>query len=259
MHSRSRRGSISKLCWVFLVILNATTTAQTTAQTTATTTAKTTATVRAQANDTDVLRSRLVDIVNGLNEGALKGLYDTDDFVSYQSQAFLHLSKQVGVDDFSDEKLAQYYALYCIYHATNGVANEITETDPRFDNITMPEWTFATNWRDATDVDPCGTTVIAPTTDSAESVATTLSMEHTGGWHGVTCNSEGRVISIELYDNWLSGHFPGEIALLASDGPFRTGAGDLQTLDLYRNEFLSNGGDSSWMSDLGSNMSEYYQ
>lgn len=213
-----------------------------------------TITVRAQTNDTEALRSRLVGAVNGLNEGALIVGFDADDFVTYQSKAFLRLTEQVGVDDFSDAKLAQYYALYCIYHATNGVANEITDADENFENITMPEWTFATNWMDATDVDPCGTVVIEPTNDSTGSIATTLSVENTGGWYGVTCDADGRVVAIELYENWLTGNFPEEIVLLASDGPFSTGAGSLESLDLYYNKYLSNAGDSSWMSHLGSNM-----
>ena len=215
--------------------------------------------VKAQTTDIETLRNRVIDAVKGLNEGALRGFFaDTADNISYQSKAFLHLSEQVGVDGFSDPKLAQYYALYCIYHATNGVANDITDADVRFENIVMPEWLIATNWMDETTVDPCGTTTITPTNGTTvTSVATTLSATISAGWFGVTCDVEGRVVALDLFENFLTGIWPEEILLLASDGAFSSGAGNLERLDLYQNEFLSNGGDSTWMSDLGLNMSEY--
>mmetsp|Transcript_25248 Transcript_25248/g.55354 ORF Transcript_25248/g.55354 Transcript_25248/m.55354 type:complete len:477 (-) Transcript_25248:114-1544(-) len=210
--------------------------------------------VTAQTADIETLRSRVVDAVHGLNEDALRGFFDTEDDISYQSKAFLSLSEQTDVDAFSNSKLAQYYALYCVYHATNGVGNEIIDADARFDNIAIPEWLIKSNWMNTTDVDPCGTSLITPTDLYETSVATTLSRIYTGGWHGITCDEEGRVVAIELYENILTGNFPQEVVLLASDGPFSTGAGSLERLDLYENEFLSNGGDSSWISDLGSNM-----
>lgn len=212
----------------------------------------------AQTADAENLRSRVIGVTKGLNEDALRGFFDDANFTSYQSKAFLQLSRQVDVDGFTDEKIAQYYALYCIYYATNAVGNDITDNDPRFENIIMPEWIVATNWKDVTNVDPCGVVTIAPTNAAAEtSIATTLSVSNTGGWHGITCDADGRVIYLELYNNFLTGTWPEEIVLLASDGPFSTGAGNLEKLDLYKNEFLSNGGVNSWMSDLGSNMSEF--
>ena len=224
--------------------------------------------VRAQTADFETLRNRVITVTKGLNVDALSiGFDDT-----YQSKALLHLSEQAGVDTFLDSKLVQYYALYCIYHATNGVPNEITNADVRFENIAMPEWLIANNWIDETTIDPCGTktTIVDITTPSttdpdgnatSETIATTLSTTATYsvGWHGIVCDDEGRVISIDLFDNILSGIFPEEIVLLASsDGQYSTpGTGNLERLDLFDNEFLSNGGDSSWMSDLGSNMSKY--
>lgn len=221
--------------------------------------------VRAQTADFETLRNRVITVTKGLNVDALSiGFDDT-----YQSKALLHLSEQAGVDTFLDSKLVQYYALYCIYHATNGVPNEITNADVRFENIAMPEWLIANNWIDETTIDPCGTktTIVDITTPSttdpdenatSETIATTLSTTTTYsvGWHGIVCDDEGRVISIDLFDNILSGIFPEEIVLLASsDGQYSTpGTGNLERLDLFDNEFLSNGGDSSWMSDLGSNM-----
>ncbi|VEU39986.1 unnamed protein product [Pseudo-nitzschia multistriata] len=214
--------------------------------------------VGAQTTDIEALRSRLASAIHGLNEDALRGFFDTEDSISYQSKAFHHLSEQVDVDSLNDAKIVQYYALYCIYHATNGVANEITNADARFDNIAMPEWLIATNWKDVTDVDPCGTTFITATDVANEtSLVTTLSLESSGGWYGISCDTEGRVVAIEIYENMLTGHFPYEVVLLASDGPFSTGAGNLDKLDLFQNEFLSNNGDSSWISYLGSNISEF--
>lgn len=211
--------------------------------------------VTAQMFDIETLRGRVIDATKGLNEVALQGFIDDDNFTSYQSKAFLRLSQQVGVNGFTDAKIAQYYALYCIYFATNAAANEITDGDIRFENITMPEWFVARHWKDETNIDPCGVSVITPTNDTSEtSIATALSVTVVGGWYGVTCDAEQRVIALDLNDNFLTGTWPEEIVLLASDGPFSTGAGNLEKLDLYQNEFLTNGGDSSWISDLGSNM-----
>lgn len=212
--------------------------------------------VNAQTADAEVLKSRVVNATFGLNDDAL--LVEDANFTSYQSKAFLQLSQQVDVDGFSDAKIVQYYALYCIYFATNAVANEITESDIRFENITLPGWTEQKNWKNFT-VDPCGSTIITPTeVANGASIATTLSATTTEGWDGVSCDAEGRVVFLKLFENFMTGTFPEEVVLLASDGPFSTGAGALALIDLYNNKFLSNGGDTSWLSDLGSNMSEFH-
>ena len=164
---------------------------------------------------------------------ALNGGAEFEDTTSYQYKALKQTEAQVGVEDFSDEKLTQYYALYCIYFATNGVTNEITDADPRFIGIPFPTWKRADNWEETT-VDPCD------------------------GWLGIRCDGEGRVSIIDLFDNQLTGSFPFEIVLLSLDGPFSTGGGNLYRLDLFKNEFAYNSGDSSWMTDLGSNMSKWF-
>ena len=161
---------------------------------------------------------------------ALNGGAEFEDATSYQYKALRQIEAQVGVDSFTDAKLTQYYALYCIYFATNGVANVITNADPRFSGIPFPNWLITTGWT-ATDVDPCE-------------------------WYGITCDSSSRVSIIDLFENLLTGAFPPEVALLSLDGPFATGAGNLYRIDLFRNEFLYNNDDSSWMTDLGSNMSK---
>ena len=161
----------------------------------------------------------------------LDGGAEFEDQTSYQYKALKQTEAQVGVEGFTDAKLTQYYVLYCIYFATNGVPNAITDADPRFVGITFPTWKRADNW-ESTTVDPCD------------------------GWLGVKCDGEGRVSILDLFDNQMTGVFPHEIVLLSLDGPFATGGGNLFRLDLFKNEFAYNDGDSSWMTDLGSNMSK---
>lgn len=164
-----------------------------------------------------------------LNNGA-----EFSDPNSYQSQALLKTEAQAGVETFTDEKLTQYYALYCIYNATNQVPNAITSMDPRFDGIPFPRWLVETGW-DQTTLDPCD------------------------GWFGITCDAQGRVSTVDLFENLLTGIFPPEVALLALDGPFATGGGNLFRIDVFRNQFLFNNNDNSWFTDLGSNMSKYHK
>ncbi|KAG7339381.1 two component regulator [Nitzschia inconspicua] len=164
-----------------------------------------------------------------LTQYALNGGAEFDDPDSYQSQALRQVEAQVGVEDFTDAKLVQYYSLYCIYYATNMVPNPITDNDPRFEGIPFPGWLVSTGWQE-TNIDPCD------------------------GWYGVGCDGEGRVSTLDLFQNLLTGSFPPEVVLLALDGPFATGAGNLFRIDLFRNEFVWNNNDSSWMTDLGSNM-----
>lgn len=132
----------------------------------------------------------------------------------------------------SDAKIVQYYALYCIFEATNAIPNVITDSDPRFNNVQFPGWQLKTGWL-SNNLDPCE------------------------GWHGITCDESKKVTKIELYKNLLTGIFPHEVTLLASDGPRSTGAGNLNRLDLFSNEFLFNDFDNSWMSHLGSNMGKW--
>jgi len=159
---------------------------------------------------------------------ALNGGVGLEDTNSYQYKALKQVELQVGVDDFSDAKLTQYYALYCIYFATNGISNQITDADPRFVGIPFPNWLVITGW-DQIDVDPCD-------------------------WYGIVCDSQSRVSTIDLFENLLTGAFPPEVSLLSLDGPYSTGGGNLFRVDIFRNEFCYNNADNSWMSDLGSNM-----
>mmetsp|Transcript_8962 Transcript_8962/g.14379 ORF Transcript_8962/g.14379 Transcript_8962/m.14379 type:complete len:567 (+) Transcript_8962:125-1825(+) len=164
-----------------------------------------------------------------LEQYALNGGAEFEDEESYQSQALRQVEAQEGAESFTDAKLTQYYALYCIFFATNTVPNPITENDPRFEGIPFPGWLITTGWEE-TNLDPCD------------------------GWYGIGCDGEGRVSTIDLFENLLTGSFPPEVVLLALDGPFATGGGNLFRIDLFRNEFVWNNDDSSWMTDLGSNM-----
>ena len=62
------------------------------------------------------------------------------------------------------------------------------------------------------------------------------------------------MVHIDLFENRLTGVWPDEVTLLASDGPTSRGAGNLNRIDLFMNEFLFNNFDNSWMTNLGSNM-----
>ena len=126
----------------------------------------------------------------------------------------------------TDAKLVQYYSLYCIYAATNGVPNNITNDDPRFNNIAIPKWLFDNNWNEI-NVDPCA-----------------------GSWYGIACSND-QVIGIDLSSNVLTGVFPPEVSLLSSENP--SGAGALRALVLLKNEFLYSE-DNSWIADLGSDL-----
>lgn len=147
---------------------------------------------------------------------------------SYQSAALSRVEEQEGAESMDDEKLMQYYSLYCIFESTNSKSNYVIESDETFKGVDIPGWKTTTGWLE-TNVDPCD------------------------GWFGVECQDD-EVVNLHLYDNMLSGNFAPELALLASDGPHSTGAGNLRLLDLFNNEFLSNSGDNSWMTHLGSNL-----
>jgi hypothetical protein len=159
----------------------------------------------------------------------LQGGAEWEDPETYQSKALGRTEEQIGIESVTDAKLVQYYALYCIYNATNKVPNPITDADPRFVNIAnFPEWLVTTGWEE-NNVDPCA------------------------GWYGVDCEAD-LVTALDLFSNILTGSFPPEVSLLAADGDRATGAGNLLRIDLFGNEFLFNNFDNSWMSFLGSNM-----
>jgi hypothetical protein len=170
-----------------------------------------------------------------------------DRTTSYQSAALQSVANQFAdateLSQASDAQLVQLYVLYCIFEATNGKPNVMTSADLRFADLnetTFPKWYNTLGWNSPYPRKPCGnvSAAIAP-------------------WYGITCNDQDQITEIELAANMLTGSWPPEIKLLAGDGPYSTsGAGFLINLDLYDNEFLFNNFDTSWMTDLGSQLGE---
>jgi hypothetical protein len=156
----------------------------------------------------------------------LQGGAEWEDPETYQSKALARTEEQIGIETMTEAKIVQYYSLYCIYNATNGVPNVYT-IDAGF----VGTWFFTANW-ETNDVDPCA------------------------NWHGIVCEND-QVTEIDLHQNGLNGAFPPEVTLLASDGLRATGAGSLAVLDLFNNEFLFNNFDNSWMTLLGSSMGKW--
>ena len=79
------------------------------------------------------------------------------------------MEEQVGAASFSDAKLVQYYVLYSIFMATNGVRNPVIDSDPRFMGVTnIPGWLITTGWLE-NDLDPC---------------------MNNGAWFGIICQND---------------------------------------------------------------------
>ena len=163
-------------------------------------------------------------VVQAIQPVALQGGNEFNDPNSYQSRALARTEEQVGINDQSPAKIIQYYALYSIFMATNAIPNIITESEGILD---VPGWIVSAGWQSTT-LDPCS-----------------------GAWFGVGCEND-LVTELDLFSNLLTGAFPPEVTLLASDGARATGAGALQRIDLFDNILLTNNGDNSWWSQLGS-------
>ena len=153
-----------------------------------------------------------------------------NDATSYQSVALARTESVPSIETQGDAKIIQFYVMYCIYEASNGVRNQIIDMDPQFDQFgdDIPGWRNNLGWS-ANGGDPCG-------------------------FFGVTCDGQGRILTIDLNNNVLTGSWAPEVSLLALDGERATGAGNLNRIDLFQNQFLFNNFDNSWMQFLGSNM-----
>ena len=163
-------------------------------------------------------------VLQTIQQFALQGGNELNDPNSYQSCALARTEEQEGIDAKSQAKIIQYYALYSIFCATNGVTNFITESEGI---LNVPGWIVPAGW-ESNSLDPCS-----------------------DNWFGVDCDGD-LVIKLDLFSNLLTGAFPPEVVLLASDGSRSTGAGALQRIDLFDNMLLTNNGDNSWWSELGS-------
>ena len=105
------------------------------------------------------------------------------DSATYQSKAMIATQKYLL--NATDLTIRNFYALACIYFATNGVGNRALEIM----NYLNPIPTWITN--DWLSPDYCS-------------------------WFGITCNSDGSVTEIDLNDNFLYGSWPPEVVLLKS-------------------------------------------
>ena len=197
-----------------------------------------------QVEDTEPskIQLRIQDFVLGGGE-------EFNDPTSYQSVALRRVEEQLNADQMTTIKLLQYYSLYCIYEATSAKSNEYIISTGAFQNDDIPGWKVSTGWV-SNNLDPCD-----------------------GGWYGVACDTtgqemgeqfdpddsagEGKIINLDLFDNSLTGNFPPEVVLLASDGFYATGAGSLLSLDIFNNDYMSNNNDNSWIQDLGSQLGKF--
>ena len=141
---------------------------------------------------------------------------------SYQCKALGRLAEQEGYQGFSFTTMMQYWVLYCIYFSTNGALLVSSERQL----LEGGTWINKDGWEESK-IDPCS------------------------GWYGITCDRVSRVTEIDLSRNGLNGVFPGEIRYLSLDGDYSTGAGSLEKLNVYNNEFLTID-DNLWIGQLGS-------
>ena len=123
-----------------------------------------------------------------------KGIAQSSDFdytSNYQSQALRVLTSKGVTPDRSDQRLAQRYALLCLYYATNRVRTSVTDT--QYGYGTTPGWHVLSPWKFMWEEDECV-------------------------WYGIACDKDGLVLRIELANHLLTGHIPDELALL-NGGP----------------------------------------
>ena len=149
-------------------------------------------------------------------EFAILGGSEFDDSNSYQSRALnVLIENGVSVDDdpntiIGRQKLAQRYALLCLYYSTNMVRTAIT--DAQFGYGTTPQWNntnVPAPWKFKWGNDECD-------------------------WSGVVCDGSRLVKRIELVNHLLTGFIPMELQLL--DG------GPIEVLDFTDNRGLGQGG-----------------
>jgi len=127
--------------------------------------------------------------------------------LSYQSKALDTMKKHSVITSFiyTEQKLAQRYALLCLYYQTNRVRTDVS--DARFGYGTTPMWKDSEPWNFPDD----------------ECV-----------WYGISCNIFGLVIRIELPNHLLTGYIPMEIKHLAK--------GPIFSMDFSGNGGLGEGG-----------------
>lgn len=127
---------------------------------------------------------------------------------TYQSQALRWMREkgQLIVENNTSlgavDSVLQLYSLACIYYSTYEISNEITDiTDD------LKPWITSDGWLEDVSLLGCN-------------------------WHGVSCNSQGKVKRLNLAKNGLTGSIPPELTFLN---------GSLQYLDLYQNSVHNKG------------------
>ena len=121
--------------------------------------------------------------INSL-QASNQGILDQDAFNdenSYQSQA--RAAALGTLRNPSELYIRNYYALACIYYATNGVSNKITDS-------------------------------ILPGCPTLNWLTDDWLLPDYCTWFGITCNNETNVVQIELNENRLYGSWPNEVVLL---------------------------------------------
>mmetsp|Transcript_4594 Transcript_4594/g.8226 ORF Transcript_4594/g.8226 Transcript_4594/m.8226 type:complete len:345 (+) Transcript_4594:229-1263(+) len=167
----------------------------------------------------DVTQQDLVDHLN----------LDGSEFAnskSYQSRALdVLIENGVAAEDGPNtpngrQKLAQRYALLCLYYSTNGVRTSVT--DAQFGYGTCPKWhnsNIPAPWKFQWEDDECD-------------------------WSGVVCDERGLVKRIELANHLMTGFLPMELGLL--------GQGPIEVLDFSDNRGLGEGGFPDVFSEFNS-------
>lgn len=140
---------------------------------------------------------------------ALRGGDEFAQATSYQSKALRVLKQHAVVTNFyyTDQKLAQRYALLCLYFRTYSVRTDVT--DQQYGYGTTPPWKVLSPWKFAWADDECS-------------------------WYGIACNMLGLVTRIELPGHLLTGYVPPELQHLAN--------GPVTVIDLSDNPGLGQGG-----------------
>jgi hypothetical protein len=154
----------------------------------------------------------VVNTINNLqaSEPTILDQAALSDSGSYQFQArqsaALYLSSPTTVE------IRNYYALACIYYATNGVGN--VRTDEIIPGAVIPTWLKDNEW------------IVNP--DYCQ-------------WLGITCNAARNVVAIDLHENQLYGEWPNEVVLLKNN---------LQLIELFNNFFLHSV-EPVWLTKMG--------
>jgi len=155
-------------------------------------------------------QSELAELIRSYSPS---GGTELDDPDSYQTKAFLWMEESTDLNEYSEERAIQRYVLACIYHATYQVKNLFTDSFFGENKDVLP-WQNKDGW---------------------------LLTQDECKWNGITCDSNGVVVGINLRNNILTGTMPVETGLLKS----------LKSLNLYNNYFYNVGdAGNNWLGEL---------